>query len=560
VSAVCFLVAGFLMPRGALFVDNDEGYRLLQTRQFAAHGPLDRGVDYPGHRWDPSGRFQPITHIGTEPLAALAFAGPYRLFGWPGLFLAQALALGLTLLCTFRLAELLGTRRPLVAALAAVCGTPLLFYSLTLWDHSLTAALVMLALVQALKGLKAGRGWAMAGAGAWAGLATWGGHDTAVVSAALLLALATSLDGGLGRRIRVLAPYVACSAIVLSLGLLYDSRTGSVDLRTTQIRAVSNGLVAGKTVWGRRMGPAERVTYQGWVASSLLLPRAPREEALRPRAALPSVLFLFVLGYFGLRRRDWPLAGTLLAALGVGFALRTLPWGGYSLITGLLAATPVLAYGLAGSAGGGGPKPDPVSRVARRFAWLALAGIALAAPSPSMVEWGSRYLTSLLPVLGVLTVRTLEEWWPRAQLAGSRGRLFRVVAALSLAVTLVCQVASVWALYSRKAYVRPALRQVMAWKVDAVATNVDTQPLTLAWSYDRVPFLLFRSPQDLADLLALLRRQGVRRVGLEVASEADLRHVPGARRERGPEGWPYTFATVDLATPGPAVQRAPFRR
>ncbi|HYL04935.1 MAG TPA: hypothetical protein VE075_02785, partial [Thermoanaerobaculia bacterium] len=171
------VLCGFawLLPKEVFWI-TDGGNRFIQVQSFERQGPPE--IVYPARHLDPELRFFPwsghhFQAVGGRvvsyylPWFALLSVPGYRLAGAAGLHLVPlAAAIAALLLFPLLLAEagLAEVRAP--ATLGLGLATPLLFYGMAFWEHSL-AVLAALAAVVLL--LRAGRR-ARAREALWAGL------------------------------------------------------------------------------------------------------------------------------------------------------------------------------------------------------------------------------------------------------------------------------------------------------------------------------------------------------------------------------------------------------
>ena len=143
-----YLAALFVLPAEGFWI-NDNGCKFIQAQALERNGFRDFSIPWPGRELDAELRYNPLPApfgyvlkgklYGTfsAPFVLLS-AGAHSLFGRHGLFMLPLVGGLLTLVGVWRLAGLLpgapGGR--LVAVLITALGTPLLFYSVTFWEHT----------------------------------------------------------------------------------------------------------------------------------------------------------------------------------------------------------------------------------------------------------------------------------------------------------------------------------------------------------------------------------------------------------------------------------------
>lgn len=144
------------MPPGA-FYSPDEGTKYLQLRSIGWRDGIAYAVPYGGAALDPDYAYYP-THCRHQDLYPIPLPGggvrfhwpiwfslitslPAELFGLRGLYVIPLLSGWLTALLCGRLAAMYDRRLAPLAIVAAGLATPLAFFSLTYWEHTLAALL-----------------------------------------------------------------------------------------------------------------------------------------------------------------------------------------------------------------------------------------------------------------------------------------------------------------------------------------------------------------------------------------------------------------------------------
>jgi hypothetical protein len=225
VFAACAAVIAAL-PGDAFWI-NDCGSKALIAERLLASGFADAHFALRDARIDPTGRYFPIQppfaipHAGgflsIYPPAYAALAAPaLAVFGPRGLLLPASLgAAASAALFALWTAPALGQRWAFGGALLLGCASPLFFYGVTVWEHSLTLALVLVASLCVVRGRSAD--WAAAGAAL--GAACWLREELALA----LGAFAISALAMPGRRARVIA-LAAGAALPVAALLAFNTR------------------------------------------------------------------------------------------------------------------------------------------------------------------------------------------------------------------------------------------------------------------------------------------------------------------------------------------------
>ena len=407
-ALVAYLTVIAASPGDAYWI-NDCGSKALVAKRLAQTGFRDAAFDYPGAALDPAGRWFPIEppfaiargegFVSTYPLAypALAALG-FAALGARGLALPAALgaAAGVALFAWWS-APLLGARAALAAALGLGLATPLFFYGVTVWEHSLTLALSLAAF--ALLSCERSRSWSLAGT--MVGLACWLREELVLMAVAVVaIALArrqsvrlwATFAAGLSPPVAALLLFNADfyghalgGHVAATLGSSTASSAFAAHARSDRLSAVP-GLLGG---FGR--GAGERLAF------ALLGVSLPLAGAVAPRRVRDAPALAPILAAAGLA--VWTIAAVRM--IGAASPLRELV-----LHNGLLLQWPMLALtGL----GARRVLEDPRSHSLRTaalagalFAALAVAsGVALPSgfgvQSGAGVHWGPRVLIPALP-------------------------------------------------------------------------------------------------------------------------------------------------------------------
>ena len=509
VSGVYVWLAFGWLPAGGYWLP-DTGMKRIQAANVRFTPALDLTIDYPGQALDPGFKFLPFTrnfyfiwgervHFA-QPFAIALLSRPFILLGGDyGERVAPLLA-GLVSVClTARLAQALGAPAAWLSVLLAGLATPLLFYSLNFWEHTLAVALGLGALVLVLRPAHSpppsARQFVLSGL--LMGLA--GVVRKELILCAFAAGLALAVMAVARRRWRGLAAWWGVCAGVFGLYLLASYlNSGHPVPPEFRISAVP-GFTAHAYL---------RVKGWGGVA----------DFVFDPRYGAWGVWLLAALGVYGLARlgpRAWLREGlqiVALAALGLGVGVFIWRESATPYLRGIFSASPVLALGLAARV--------EDRRLARALAltaggfWalaiLALGFLTAAGAIHGAGEWGSRFLLILFPLGAPFAASGLQAIRDRA----ARGVLARLhwIAALALvALSLLIQALGVARL--REGNVTSlALRQaILALPERQVVTNQ-------IWLAPRLPEVylskeVFRldTREEWAEWVRAAYAQGVRR-------------------------------------------------
>jgi hypothetical protein len=506
--ALVWLVTLAGLDLGGMWITDSEN-KLLQTRAIVASGGRDFALPWPGRAIDPDPELYPIP----PPFARLSggrFWSQYPpafallsapLLGWlsfPGLHvwpLAGGL-LGLAAVARLARAGGAGPRGQAAAVLCAGLLTPLWFYSVVFWEHSLAAGLLLWALDLALERGESAAGRRALAAGALAAAAAALRDEMALLAAPLALLL---LLDARPRRLRAAGLCAAAFAAGLALVAAF------------QWAAVGSPL--GHHVQGNLAGPLEHLRSRPAVFYRLFVAAAPGPLL---SAALGAPLALLPAAWPRLRAERLPAAlslTSLVAALcGAAWLADSLlfpPGPTHHLLSSnsLVPAAPFLALGLLRFSDA---DPDAAAgRIRRRLRQCALAYALLyallAPPAASQgVHWGCRFLLPLYPVLAVLAARNIAAALRRGGAWPLRGAL-----ALVLSVSLAAQLQSVRLLADKTEHSRRLGRELLARPEPVLVTDTWwIGPMAFEVLGSR-PMFLVRDGRQLDRLRASLRARGI---------------------------------------------------
>jgi hypothetical protein len=495
----------------------------------------NRGLD-PGMRLSPvpppfarlhEGRLYPVF----SPAFAAAGALAARCTGPAGLLLLPLAGGVLILLGLVQLVRGAGLGESPARGTVLCVGltTPVWFYSLVYWEHSIATALCVWATVLCLRFLRTGQLRSL-GAGAFlAGAAIWFRDDLYVFALVLLTLLAWQIrDQGRGRIIRC--------GLLGSAGLL----AGLIPLWVLQQMTVGRPL--GWHLSTHLLRTADLLGHlqqRPAVAYNLLLSVQP-SVAVSLLLSLPLVA-AFLFGW-KVPIRKTPLLGPALgvfALIGTGVALARLLGPGGALpaldrANSLFIGAPLLASAFLRREG---------ETAEERFICKLVLGhvllYVLAAPELGSrgIHWGNRLLLPVYALLAVPAVANLNAWWRRRWVrrshdpavdgrkdatprlaSASAGRrrtsicrttvFIRVALSLILAVGFGAQLYSIRLLARMKAHTSRIDREIAARPERIILTDTFWVPPFLATSFGRKAIFLARNQPDYQTFLELMKRGG----------------------------------------------------
>lgn len=531
--AVVYTGTLLILPHDGFWVV-DNGNKFLQVVAALKSGYASLTLPWPGRALDPSLRFNPIAapfaivqngqiYSQYPPVFALVSSVPFRCFGYVGLYLLPLLASLATLPALLRLGGRLGMVEweRAVAVLLAAVGTPLWFYSVNFWEHTLAICAITWALDFFLAYLAERRTCDIVLSAVLTALAIYFRDELYLLLPLLLCALLWQCRKG---RLRSAAVFTAVLVVSLvPLWLINSHYTG----HPTGFHATANLQSSG--------GLSAHLRERG-EAFFCLFAANHRNRALAWFLALPYLTLFFTRPRLPRTAYLWAVPGCCLAA---SVSLAVTLWG-YSgdprgplhyLIraNGLFSAAPFLI--LAFLRDRDSEAGNPVEAARRQLLWLLILSYAgiywLAAPlfSTSGAHWGNRFLLVLYPWMALLAAGTLLHWL-RVRPHGQQ--LFLAPAGLAVALSVGAQFFSIHLLYRAEEFSSRFNHVVAAMPEQVIVTDhpLVAQQLHQLF-YDRQIFLVHNSG-EVQVLAPLLERAGTRHLLTIRSMGPHPRETPGS--------------------------------
>ena len=488
----------------------DSGAKALISRRLLESGYAQLDLGYPAADLDPEGGAFPIPppfavrrgdgFVSQYPPAYPALAAPFlAVLGERGLRLPAALGnAACAWLFAFWIAPVLGRRWAFAGGLFLALATPLYFYGVTVWEHSLCVALPLAACVLLAR---PGR-WRLVAAGALVAAACWLRAELALMGLAIAAACVAR-----GRRWADVAALALGAAPLVAALLAFNAGVYGSPLGPHLSGNVGMPEAAGPGGFAALMRDAGALlaAYGG----------GPREGAL-----LFGALVACLVGGALAARRERATAAVTNIALAVGVVASLLgslrisqaavPFHTLPYYNGLMLQAPVIC--LAGIG---------VVQVWRRREYAALrlgvgAGLLFLALGAALRvlltdfssggHWGPRMLLPAMPALVALGIAAL-----RSGLGVARGPLRRLTAATAMALALACLASSgvaTWLLDRQKREVRELQTAILSAPQEVVVTNYPALGQQLAAIWGRKPMLLVGG-ESVGRVLAAARRNGL---------------------------------------------------
>lgn len=496
------LTLGWVLLSSLTFFSNDTGLRFLQVRSLIAQQWQTFAVPYPARFLDPDLVHTPYyyayslldndIYLNITPFLPLFTSFLYGIVGKWALPIIPVLGGVATAVATYRLGVLAQIRYPKLLLWMTVLATPLLFYSLELWDHSLATACAMWSIYGLAQGTITRR---------WQPI-LWGGIAAGI---------------GLGQR-----PEMYVYALASAVGFVLVTWPRWRDWVVYGI----GGLIGALPVW---------VSQYVWVGHPLGMVVAPPLFGYgRPSAypvqsysgvtITPAIKIGRLLLYIE-SRDPWTFLAALLVLSGAFlliFALRlprlrkpqivissmVLSLVGYSLfliqardhlLPGLLTTLPLFGLALAYlDRDADNVQTRPVYHLVLIAALLFMGLMVTVWPAFGGEQWGARYLLPLYPLFLFLAFYAQTRWHLLLP------QTMRMVFGGLLIAGLIVQLAGVYRLFVKHTEQIADKAVVTARGTDLILTNSPFLPSFMAALDDKM-FLYVDDPQDIIDLVPRMK-------------------------------------------------------
>jgi hypothetical protein len=425
----------------------------------------------------------------------------YRILGYAGLYVIPLVSGLLTLVITCWLARLTGGSGTSSTIVLGLC-SPLVFYSLVFWDHTLGTMLSTLAIVIVVKNADdARRPWLIAG-GIVLGLAIWVRSEMYVMGLVVLASLF----------------FVSSRRFVRTLSLCLGMLTALVPLWVFQF-----------LVYGNSIGP--HVGHFTWLAGELPITNdrtAIVYHTLLEGNSSAVLSFLYIMAFVAsamlfrssrLRRRS------LLIIVNFGIlAIVTIPnvleASAGRPLGGLITTAPFLVFCFTTLVN---------SSVGQRNRILLAIGLGYTAlvcmltPVDPGLQWGPRFLLPVFPILAVVATNNFRALRAGGELRSAR--LLRACFVSTVALSLGVQIAGLRTLYIIKNRDRDLIERTA--QLDAVQILSDEYGFSqyVAPLFYEKQFFYVRDQEDYQRLTETLMNQDISRYAFVTYPVPDRRAV-----------------------------------
>ena len=502
--AVLYFVMWLIVPKPA-FWGLDNGFKFQGARAFAETGQL--GNTYDGAEFDPKGGFRPIVfpfgimngdkQVPVFPVIFMILCGIfYALFGAVGPHLLPllggyfCLAASWFMWVRFRP----GTDGRLFLLMLAM-GSPLLFYSMTLWEHSISMAFVILSftfLIVNPEGAnyeRFSKTWEIAIAGLLLGLAT--AFRTEAVFWVIIQIVFWKYTG---RNINEIKYYFFGLVIGLGTFLFINYlMTGSfIPLHVTSNFNNHYGS-SYLSAFISRASNLYIITFQGF-----------KTKYISIALSIPLLIIALTLNWRKVKKMNYYLAAGVFITWIIYFSLMITAGdrASYTINSGGLfwvvpfAALSVLPFK---------SKKQPVSwRIFWAGPLLYFLIMALITPTLRGVHWGPRFVLQALPFIVIFGAVRTNRWWKRYPTT-------RLVIVLLIAISIVNQLYSYNILFEQRKTNAALNEWAAAAGSDPALASMWWLPGDVSLASDRVPWYITGHSSRIPIIVNEFRKKGIPR-------------------------------------------------
>ncbi len=496
-----YLVLWIALPKPS-FWGLDNGFKFQGAKAFVATGSIH--IPYAGIDFDPQGICRPIQppfsvlHQGKQlpvfsPLFMILTGIMMKILGSIGAFILPLLGGWASLLAAWYMWIRYRGRRDGRIFLAAIgLGSPLLFYSLTLWEHSWAIALVTLSAALLGRGLK------------------WQKETPILESllAGLLLAVATAFR-------------TEAFLWALILIILWKRTNRNLESFLYFLAGLGGGLTVIGLVNLAATGSlfplhlyTNLITHQTSSIRSVFMDRAKNffvmilEGFRSPYWSVIGLIPLTAVIFWN----DWRRIKNLWIWIGMGISIA---WIGYIYVAvtslnravytarsgGLLWVVPFVVLSIVYLRG--------ERRNYWRMIWIGsyffLLSSILLSPYTRGIHWGPRFILPVLPFLLFVAATRAQRWWQRYGFT-------RPIIALLLLVSTANQLYSYAILYEQKRSTCALNKWINDLGSDPVLTPVSWLSGDASNHSFSNPWFLTSNPDELQAVIAALQDKGIERI------------------------------------------------
>lgn len=517
-TIILYALAWLLMST-LTFFSSDNGLRFVQIQELIRQDGQTFAVSYPARYLDPELDYTPFyfayslvdgeIFLQISPFLPLITAGLYAALGTFGLPIIPVLGGVFTAAAIFSLGRLARVKRPYLLLWSAVFATPVAFYSLELWDHTLAVAFALWSLVGVAYSFQSKR-WPYALLGGMA-LGLGLGQRPEIYAFALALGIGILMIGW--RQWRIWSALIIGALLTaLPVWFLQWQWTGHPLGMATAPHIFGYGL---RDAYAYTNPPLPRIDIL-----SIYMLYVQNQEPITFAAALTTICGMF-LTIFSVRIPRWQKPWLLwlgFALLICGTAL-TIGYTFGATIPGFFTIFPLAAIALIFIDKAQDLSSGRIGYLLAFLAGLLFLGLMIAFwPTPGGAQWGTRYLLPAYPLFVFLAFYVMRI--QNQILTGTFSKTFRRVAAGLFIATLIVQSYGIIILvdyHREETLTKEAVAELPA---EVVLTNNPFFPSVMSATDKQ--FLYVNAPEDFQDLIPRLFAAGIDRFALLTLQERPI--------------------------------------
>ncbi|MFC1541862.1 hypothetical protein ACFL50_05370 [Candidatus Latescibacterota bacterium] len=502
VAAVYLITLGVLDKNGFWISDNEN--KFIQLTSIAESNYSDFSISWPGESVDPGFEYNPLPSPFSavrdgnlfsifSPVFAAVSTIPFRIFGFWGLYMLPLISSVFILAGIAGISRLLGLKSRAVHFAVIACGlcTPIWFYSVVFWEHTVAVSLCVWGVYFFMRFLESSAEKHLVTGSIFFALSIYFRDELYLFC--LVLAGVSFFYGDEKRVKNTLTAVLVMFATVVPLWLFQWKTIGQpfgfhLGSHLFSASGISEHILSRPKVFYNLLIASNPVVIVSLLLTAPFIIAAilnPKLSGSAFNLAVPSFALLGVISSF------FMLGGYVVSQSPVAWMLQT---------NSLFTAAPflILAFMRVKEYGSSGVKPPMITFL--RTAVLAYAVVyCLAAPvmGSTGIHWGNRFLLVLYPMITVLAVSNLALWFGKLKTYVTPRTL---AIAMVIAISAAAQVYSVNLLKTKKDFSGRLNSELASQPEQVVITNVWWAPQAL-FSQFRTKSVFYVSNKDKYDRL-----------------------------------------------------------
>jgi hypothetical protein len=524
--SICLYITGLYFISSLVFFSSDSGLRYLQIKQLQVNHWQTYAIDYPGIVIDPDLEMVPYyyaysiinnaIYLNITPFFPLLSSIFDHVLGLMGLALVPVISGIMIGWGIYKLSVINQLPYPNAMFWASIIATPVLFYSVQLWDHSLGVALAVWAVYFVDRGMKES-------------------HNRSIIVGGFLMGI------GLGQRPELYAFAIALGLCVVgitnfkqlkSILFIFGGGIGVLPVWLFQYLTVGHplGIIIANSFF--EYGVPDEHPFPGEFRQNLprtqvighFLYQINKEQPVLTVISLILILFGMYYLFISLRKtyqKNMFLLGTILLIFGYSICF-IISFG--NAIQGFISTFPLIGFAIAFI---------PGKNISNDMLWKTYKFISLLVgmffvimlmlwPADGGFQWGARYLLPAYPLLLIMASFVYREHI-RA-ISHKQHRTFKLGVISMLIMSVIMQIGGLIALDQRFSEQKNIRESVVNLPVEFILTNAPYFQSEMA-STDKV-FVFVGSIEKLTQAIMRLAEMKVFNFAF-IPLEAIQLEVPG---------------------------------